>query len=426
MARTKKTRTNSKEMAAGGNSREARRRSREEAANQKGKNQARPSKRTRLKVLTVNDPTADPFFGEMQEVIAKGFTNNMVVDDPDERPVLPLNTAITTRSNKYIVIKKLGAGGFGDVYEVHRERDSGVLAMKTEFDVDDDMLQRLKREVLVYEVINIAKREDPRSADHILHMVDKGYNQYFKYIIMPYTGKSLDYIKENVLKSEFAPHTAVQIAYQTHLALRNLHELGYIHRDVKPDNFVVGRLSDRNVIFIMDFGMSTKFEKTTANLPKESRYKFIGTPKYAARATHLGRVVNRKEDMESWFYMVVELFGTNYLPWSQIDDLDEMFYLKECFFAQKYDAVVFHETAVPKDLITIRRHIDQINGANRPSYEEHEKVLDKLVKDFKMDYYAPFEWADALAKLYLNKDQKDDEYKEKRTRGLTSGRSIRI
>ncbi|VDL71077.1 unnamed protein product [Nippostrongylus brasiliensis] len=120
----------------------------------------------------------------------------------------------------------------------------------------------------VYEVINIAKREDPRSADHILHMVDKGYNQYFKYIIMPYTGKSLDYIKENVLKSEFAPHTAVQIAYQTHLALRNLHELGYIHRDVKPDNFVVGRLSDRNVIFIMDFGMSTKFEKTTANLPK--------------------------------------------------------------------------------------------------------------------------------------------------------------
>ncbi|VDL71080.1 unnamed protein product [Nippostrongylus brasiliensis] len=91
-----------------------------------------------------SDRNPDPFFGEMQEVIAKGFTNNMVVDDPDERPVLPLNTAITTRSNKYIVIKKLGAGGFGDVYEVHRERDSGVLAMKTEFDVDDDMLQRLK------------------------------------------------------------------------------------------------------------------------------------------------------------------------------------------------------------------------------------------------------------------------------------------
>ncbi|KAK6020471.1 hypothetical protein OSTOST_13875, partial [Ostertagia ostertagi] len=84
---------------------------------------------------------------------------------------------------------------------------------------------------------------------------------------MPYTGKSLDYIKETVLKSEFAPHTAIQIACQTHLALKNLHELGYIHRDVKPDNFVVGRLEHRNVIFIMDFGMSTKFEKTTANLP---------------------------------------------------------------------------------------------------------------------------------------------------------------
>lgn len=47
-------------------------------------------------------------------------------------------------SYRYVIIKKLGAGGFGDVYEVHRERDKGVLAMKTEFDVEDDILQRLK------------------------------------------------------------------------------------------------------------------------------------------------------------------------------------------------------------------------------------------------------------------------------------------
>ncbi|KAK6039223.1 hypothetical protein COOONC_23272 [Cooperia oncophora] len=104
------------------------------------------------------------------------------------------------------------------------------------------MYYAFQREVLVYEVINVAKREDPRSADHILHMVDKGYNQYFKYIIMPYTGKSLDYIKETVMKSEFAQaHYSDQIAVKTSLPLKNLHELGYIHRDVKPDNFVVGR-----------------------------------------------------------------------------------------------------------------------------------------------------------------------------------------
>ncbi|VDM66827.1 unnamed protein product [Strongylus vulgaris] len=118
--------------------------------------------------------------------------------------------------------------------------------MKTEFDVEEDMLQRLKslefqREVLVYEVINVAKRENPRSTAHILHMVDKGWNQYFKYIMMPYTGKSLDYIKESIVRGEFAPHTAIQISLQTHNALKNLHELGYIHRDVKPDNFVIGK-----------------------------------------------------------------------------------------------------------------------------------------------------------------------------------------
>ncbi|KAK6756397.1 hypothetical protein RB195_014672 [Necator americanus] len=382
--------------------------------------------RTRLKIHRESDPAVDPFFNEMQDIVARGFTQNMEVDNPEERPVLPFNTKITTMVNSYVIIKKLGAGGFGDVYEVHRERDKGVLAMKTEFDVEDDMLQRLKREVLVYEVINAAKRENPRLTDHILHMVDKGYNQYFKYIIMPYTGKSLDYIKETIVKGEFQLRTAVQISIQTHKALKNLHELGYIHRDVKPDNFVVGKDLFRNIIFIMDFGMSTKYEKRTpattlfhtpfSGLLKESRYKFIGTPKYAARATHQGRVVNRKEDMESWYYMVIELFGTDYLPWANEEDLDKMFYMKDCFFSHKYDDTVFHERAVPKDLIKIMREIDRVDGANRPNYEEHEKVLEKLIADFKIDFYAPFEWADALAKYYFLKEQKEEELKNHRIR----------
>ncbi|EPB66392.1 hypothetical protein ANCCEY_14517 [Ancylostoma ceylanicum] len=148
-------------------------------------------------------------------------------------------------------------------------------------------------------------------------MVDKGYNQYFKFIIMPYTGKSLDYIKETIVKGEFAPHTAIQIALQTHRALKNLHEQGYIHRDVKPDNFVVGKY------------VLSREHLTRNQAYSESRYKFIGTPKYAARATHMGRVVNRKEDMESWYYMVIELFGTDYLPWSNVENLDTMFYMKD-------------------------------------------------------------------------------------------------
>ncbi|CAJ0591433.1 unnamed protein product [Cylicocyclus nassatus] len=377
----------------------------------------------RTRLMAHIDPKAvDPFFNEIQKIVAKGFSTNMEVDNPDERPVLPQNTKITTTKNSYVIIKKLGAGGFGDVYEVHRERDNGVLAMKTEFDVEDDMLQRLKREVLVYEVINVAKREDPRSTEHILHMIDKGWNQYFKYIMMPYTGKSLDYIKECIVKGEFAPYTAIQISRQTHSALKNLHELGYIHRDVKPDNFVIGKSLYRNIIFVMDFGMSTKYEKTTANLPKESRYKFIGTPKYAARATHQGRVVNRKEDMESWFYMVIELFGTDYLPWSLEEDLDKMHFMKNCFFEHKYDDVVFHSTAVPKDLTKIMHLIDKVDGTSRPEYEKHEEVLAKLIKDYKMDYYAPFEWADAMAKYYFIREQKEEEKKAqmKRTKNVKS------
>ncbi|VDM71518.1 unnamed protein product [Strongylus vulgaris] len=114
--------------------------------------------------------------------------------------------------------------------------------------------------------------------------------------------------------------------------------------------------------------------------------------------------------MESWYYMVIELFGTDYLPWSNEDNLDKMYFMKECFFGHKYDDVIFHEKAVPKDLAKIMLLINKIDGANRPQYEEHEKVLEKLLKDYKIDYHAPFEWADAMAKYYLV-EQKQEEKK---------------
>ncbi|EYC35551.1 hypothetical protein Y032_1028g3430, partial [Ancylostoma ceylanicum] len=55
--------------------------------------------KTRLKIHSEGDPAVDPFFNEMQDVVARGFSANMEVDNPDERPVLPFNTKITTMTN---------------------------------------------------------------------------------------------------------------------------------------------------------------------------------------------------------------------------------------------------------------------------------------------------------------------------------------
>ncbi|KAK6044607.1 hypothetical protein COOONC_17887 [Cooperia oncophora] len=92
---------------------------------------------------------------------------------------------------------------------------------------------------------------------------------------MPYTGKSLDYIKETVMKSEFAPHTAIQIACQTHLALKNLHELGYIHRDVKPDNFVVGRSETTFIQLLLTTRVDTKKIGGDYYLKVENEFIFL-------------------------------------------------------------------------------------------------------------------------------------------------------
>ena len=63
----------------------------------------------------------------------------------------------------------------------------------------------------------------------------QGYNAFFKFVVMPFCGRSLDAYAGKLCYESF-----VRICYQSHCGLRQLHDLGFIHRDLKPDNFIVG------------------------------------------------------------------------------------------------------------------------------------------------------------------------------------------
>lgn len=143
--------------------------------------------------------------------------------------------------------------------------------------------------------------------------------------------------------------TAVQLAEQALRAVQNFHSFAHIHRDLKPANFVLGIPPKDNKLFLIDFGMAVKYCTNPKKMPRTSVYEFIGTLRYASRTTHQGMPQSRKDDIESWFYLVrfslsgfisnlfqvLEFFRRRILPWSDVKDTKKVAELKTQLFIEE-------------------------------------------------------------------------------------------
>ena len=87
--------------------------------------------------------------------------------------------------------------------------------------------------------------------------------------------------------------------------------IGYLHRDVKPANYTIGRaeLKELRKVYVLDFGMARKFVHDDGTIKKpRAAAGFRGTVKYAPVACHAQREMCRLDDLETWLYQQVR-FG---------------------------------------------------------------------------------------------------------------------
>lgn len=69
-----------------------------------------------------------------------------------------------------------------------------------------------------------------------------------------------------------------------------LHNNHFIHRDMKPDNFLVGIGKKQSVVYMIDFGLAKRYRdpKTGEHIPYRDNKSLTGTARYASVNTHLG------------------------------------------------------------------------------------------------------------------------------------------
>ncbi len=205
----------------------------------------------------------------------------------------------------YIIVKPIGKGSFGEVYLTQERSSGGYVAVKTE---KKSKCSKLKNEYQIYTYLrnNNFTRGLPKVYDYF---DDGSYNV----LVMQLLGPSLEDLF-NRYNRIFTLSTVFMIADQLILLLKNLHQANFIHRDIKPNNFLIGRGEDMAQIYIMDFGLSKIYKKSDQHISFRDNKNLIGTARYASINMHMGIEPSRRDELESVGYMLV-YFLIGKLPW---------------------------------------------------------------------------------------------------------------
>ena len=203
--------------------------------------------------------------------------------------------------SKYRAIKKLGEGSFGKVYK--GEYNGEYYALKFESRADGDNLLENEATIMNY-----------LQGPHIPIIKTYGYNKEYNILVMQLLGKSLEELFNKKLK--FSIKTVSLLAYQMITVLQYIHDRHIIHRDIKPDNFVMGLNKDNATLFLLDFGLAKKYRssKTLEQYPYIKKKKLTGTARYASIHALEEMEQSRRDDLESVGYVLMYFLRGN-LPW---------------------------------------------------------------------------------------------------------------
>ena len=140
----------------------------------------------------------------------------------------------------------------------------------------------------------------------------------YNILIIDYLGKSLETLF-NDCYHKFSLKTTIMVIEQMLSRIEYIHSKNFIHRDIKPDNFLIGRNKKKNIIYIIDFGLSKRFRevKTNIHIPYRDGKSLTGTARFASINTHLGIEQSRRDDLESLGYCLI-YFIKGELPWQNL------------------------------------------------------------------------------------------------------------
>ncbi|XP_054618495.1 tau-tubulin kinase 2b [Dunckerocampus dactyliophorus] len=287
-----------------------------------------------------------------------------------------LSTADVVR-DRWRVVRKIGGGGFGEVYEVLDLLSQATVAMKVESATHPKPVQRTEAAVL----------KKLQGKDHVCRFVSAGRNERFNYVVMELQGRNLADLRRSRARATFSVSTTLRLGKQILQAIESIHSVGFLHRDIKPANFAMGRLASTcRCCYMLDFGLARQYMTSTQELrPPRSVAGFRGTVRYASINTHRNKEIGRHDDLWSLFYMLVE-FMSGQLPWRKFKDKEQVGNLKESY---DHHQMLKH---LPSEFSAFLDHILSLDYYTKPDYELLMSLFESAMKSHNVLHNDPYDW----------------------------------
>ena len=337
--------------------------------------------------------------------------NNLKIFNNRRKSVqIPLNLRVETDDDpllntlffsKYRTIKKLGEGSFGSVYKAIY--DDEYYALKLE-----DISQEY--DLLENEATVLSYLQGPHIPKFESYSKDKGYN----ILVMELLGQSLDNLF--IKLRQFSVKTTAIIGYQIIKILKYIHDRHIIHRDIKPDNFAMGRNELNDILYLIDFGLAKKFRssRTLKQYPLTKRKSLTGTARYASINALQGYEQSRRDDLEAAGYVLM-YFLRGDLPWQNIKIKGKKDkYAKICNKKKEVSSQELGKN-FPSEFAEILEYFKNLGYTEDPNYDMCCKKLVNVIEKEKQSFDYIYDWTTNLnLKERKKRDSSIDKKKFKR------------
>ncbi|KAL9261433.1 Casein kinase 1-like protein [Drosera capensis] len=283
---------------------------------------------------------------------------------------------------KFKMERKIGSGSFGELYLGTNIQSGEDVAIKME--PANTRHPQLQYESKLYMLL--------QGGTGIPHLKWYGVEADYNVMVIDLLGPSLEDLF-NYCNRKFSLKTVLMLADQLISRVEYLHSRGFLHRDIKPDNFLMGLGRKANQVYMIDFGLAKKYRdlQTHRHIPYRENKSLTGTARYASVNTHRGIEQSRRDDMESLVYVLM-YFLRGSLPWQG---------LRANTKKQKYDKISEKKMMTPIEVLcksyppefaSYFHHCRSLQFEDKPDYKYLKMLFRSLFLKEGYQFDHIFDW----------------------------------